>query len=149
MGSRPVVRALGEELRPVPSWESQPVGDVRRQHMRPYVMSGIVATEGSFWRSTCVMHLIVWEGIHFCLWHVLEHLASIIFCGRLIPLQPDYSLERRGLPQRQASCRETQSDPPSLLYWLMKQPEVSSLNLMYGILTMLPLETPRRGFTTI
>ena len=131
------------------SWGSQPVGDVRRQRMRPDVMSGIVATEGSFWRSTCVMHLIVWEGIHFYKWLVSEHLTSTISCGRLIPLQPDYSLARRGLPQRQVSSRETQLDPHSLLYRLMKQPEVSSLNLMYGIWTMLPSETPRRGFTTI
>ena len=75
-------------------------------------------------------NLKVWEGIHFCLWHMLEHLASIIFCGRLIPLQPDYSLARRGLPQRQVSSRETQLDPHSLLYRLMKQVEVFSLNLM-------------------
>ena len=132
MGSRPVVRALGEELRPVQLGVSTSK-DVRWQRMRPDVMSGIVATEGSFWRSTCIMHLIVWEGIQFCLWHVLEHLASTIFCARLNPLQPDYSLGRRGLPQRQISSRKTQLDPHSLLYRLMKQPEVSSLNLMYGI----------------
>ena len=71
---------------------------------------------------------------------MLEHLASTIFCGRLNPLQPDYSLARRGLPQRQVSSRETQLDPHSLLYLFMKQPEVSSLNLMYGIWTMLPSE---------
>ena len=80
---------------------------------------------------------------------MLEHLASTIFCDRLIPLQPDYSLARRGLPQRQVSIRETQLDPHSLLYRLMKQPKVSSLNLMYGICTMLPSETPRIGFTAI
>ena len=36
---------------------------------------------------------------------------------------------RRGLSQRQVSSRETQLDPHSFLYQLMKQPEVSSLNL--------------------
>ena len=45
--------------------------------MRSDVISGIVATEGYFWRSTCVMHLIVWGGIHFCLWRILEHLACM------------------------------------------------------------------------
>ena len=64
---------------------------------------------------------------------MLEHLASTIFCGRLIPLQPNFSLARRCLAQRQVSSRETQLDPHSLLYRLTKQPEVSSLNLMYGM----------------
>ena len=36
----------------------------------------------------------------------------------------------RGLPQRQAFSRETQLDLHSLLYRLMKQPEVSSLSSM-------------------
>ena len=45
--------------------------------------------------------------------------------------------------------RETQLDPHSLLYPLMKQPEVFSLNSMCGIWTMLPSETPQRGFMTI
>ena len=48
---RTVVRDLGEKLRPV-TLGSQPVGDARRLCMRPDIMSGIVATEGSFWRST-------------------------------------------------------------------------------------------------
>ena len=64
---------------------------------------------------------------------MLEHLVSTIFCDRPTHLQTDYSLARRDLPQRQSSRRETQLDPHSLIYRLMKQPEVSSLNLMYGI----------------
>ena len=43
--------------------------------MRSDAMPGIAATEGSFWRLTCAILLIVWGGTHFCLWRVLEHLA--------------------------------------------------------------------------
>ena len=82
------------------------------------------------------------EDWHFCLWRVLEHLASTIFCRRPTHLQPDYSLARENLPQRQAFSRETQLDPNSLLYRLMKQPEVSSLNSMCDIWMTLPSETP-------
>ena len=59
------------------------------------------------------------------------------------------SLEKRGLPRRRAFSRESQLYLHSLLYPLMKQPEVFSLNSMCGIWTMLPSETPRRGFMTI
>ena len=76
---------------------------------------------------------------------MLEHLASLVFCGRLTPFQTDYSLARRGLPQRQTFSRETQLDTPSLLYQLMKQPEVSSLNSMCVIYPRrLPGEGSRR-----
>ena len=47
VGSRPIVQAFGEELRPV-QLGSQLVGDARRQIMWPDAMPGIVATEGSF-----------------------------------------------------------------------------------------------------
>ena len=39
---------------------------------------------------------------------MLEYLSSTVFCGRLTPLQPDYSLARSDIPQRQASSIETQ-----------------------------------------
>ena len=58
--------------------------------------------QGSSWRSTCIIHLIVWGGNHFSLWRVLEHLASTVFWGKLTPLKPDRSLARRSLPQRRA-----------------------------------------------
>ena len=124
MGSRPGSRRRAEAgpVEGLNQW-----GDARRHRMRPDVLSGIVATEGSFWRSTCIIHLIVWKGNHFSLWRVLEHLASTVFCGKLTPLKPDHSLARRSLPQRQAFSSEPQLDPHSLFYRLMKQPEVSSL----------------------
>ena len=148
VGSRPVVPALGEELRPVQFGVSTSGGcEVAAHAARRYVRDC---------RHRRVLLKIdkrnAFNSLRrdsFCLWHVLEHVTSVTFCGRLISLQPDYSLARKGLPQRQAFSRETQSDPPSLLYRLMKQPEVSSLNLMRGIWTMLSSETPRRGFTTI
>ena len=127
--------------------EAGQVGGLNQRGMRggsacgPTLCQGLSPQKGPS-EDRHALHLIVWEGIHFCLWHVLEHQASTIFCGRLIPLQPDYSLARRGLPQRQVSSRETQLDPYSLLYRLMKQPEMSSLNSMCGIWTMLPSETP-------
>ena len=68
-------------------------------------------------------HLIVWGGTHFCLWRLLEHLASTVFCGKLTPLKPVHSLARMSLSQRQV-C--PQLDPHSLLYRLMKQSEVSN-----------------------
>ena len=48
VGSRPIVQALGKELRPGPVGGLKLVGDARRQLMRPDAMPGIVATEGSF-----------------------------------------------------------------------------------------------------
>ena len=138
MGSRPIVQALGEELRPVQLGVSTSRGC-------PDAMPGIVATEGSFWRLTCAMLSIVWGGPG----HVLERLAFTVSCGRPTHLRPDYSLANRGLPRRRAFSRETQLDPHSLLYPLMKQPEVFSQNSMCGNWTMLPSDTPRRGFMTI
>ena len=64
------------------SWGSQPVGVARRQRKRPDVVLGIVTTEWSCWSSTCVMHLIVWERIHFCLWRLLEPKGLISPIGR-------------------------------------------------------------------
>ena len=93
-------------------------------------MKEIVATVGSFRKLTCAMHYIVWGETHFCLWCVLENRDFTVFCYSPTHLQPDYSLARRGLPQRQAFSREPQLDPHSLLYRLMKQPEMSSLNSM-------------------
>ena len=149
VGSRPVVRALGEELRPVQNWGSHTVGDARRQRMQPrrYVRDC---------RHRRVLLKIDMSNAFnslrrdsFLSVARVRTPGSTIFCGRLTPLQPDYSLARRDLPQRQAFSREAQSDPPALLFRLMKQREVSSLNLMCGIWTMLPSETHRRGFTTI
>ena len=79
-------------------------------------------------------------GLYNLLWQAYSSPTRFFFCA---------GGGGGGLPQRQASSRETQSDLPFLLYQLMKHPEVSSLNLMYDIWTMLPSETPRRGFTTI
>ena len=98
----------------------------------PKLYQGL-SPQGSFWISTCIIHLIVWGGNHFSLWRVLEHLASTVFCGKLTPLKPDHSLARRSLPRRQAFSSEPQLDPHSLFYRLMKQPEVSSLSWMCGI----------------
>ena len=55
------------------------------------------------------MHLMVRGGTHFCLWRVLEHLVSTNI------------------------KHETQLDPTFLLYWLMKQPEMSRQGSMCGI----------------
>ena len=112
----------GQPISLLSSWGLQAVDDARHQRMWRDVMSGIVATEGSFWRSTWVMLLIDWGGTPFCLGCVLEHLTSTVYCGSLTLLRPDYSLARRGLPQRQAFSRETQLDPPFLLYQRWSSP---------------------------
>ena len=129
MDSWPVVQALGEELRPVQLGLNQ-WGMRGGSAFGPTLYHGL---SGSSWRSTCIIHLIVWGGNRFSLWRVLEHLASTVFCGKLTKLKPDHSSARRSLPQRQAFSSEPQLDPHSLLYRLMKQPEVSSLSKMYGI----------------
>ena len=148
VGSRPIVQALGEELRPVQLGVSTRGGceaaahAARRyardcRHRRVLLKIDMRNAFNSLRRDS------------FCLWHVLERLAFTVSCGRPTHLRPDYSLAKRGLPRRRAFSRETQLDPHSLLYPLMKQPEVFSLNSMCGIWTMLPSETPQRGFMTI
>ena len=82
---------------------------------RHYISDSRHRSKGSFWRSTCALHWIFCRGTRFDLWLMLKHLAITVFCGRLTPFQPDYSLARRALPQRQAFNREAQLDPPSLL----------------------------------
>ena len=47
VGSRPIVQAIVEELRPVLGGLNK-WGDARRQLVQPDAMPGIVATEGSF-----------------------------------------------------------------------------------------------------
>ena len=61
----------------------------------------------------------------------------------------DYSLVRKGLPQRQIFSRETQLDPPSLLYRLMKHPKESSQSSTCDIWRILSSETAIRGLTKI
>ena len=87
----------------------------------------------------------------FCLWRVLEHLASTVFCASLtsptwLLVISDYSLARIGLPCRQAHSREIQLDLSSL-YLLMKQPKVASRSSTYSVRKTLLSETTRRLFS--
>ena len=115
VGSRPVVHALGEELRPGPVEGLNQWGDARRQACGQTLRQGLLPQKGP---SEDIFNSLRRDS-YFCLGRVLEHLASIVFCGRLNPLKPDHSLSRRSLSQRQALSREAQLEPPSLLYWLM------------------------------
>ena len=58
VGSRPVVQDHGEELRLFQLGVSTSGGYEAAAHEARRYVRDIVATEGSFWRSTCVMHLI-------------------------------------------------------------------------------------------
>ena len=148
MGSRPVVQTLGEELRPVQLGVSTSGGCEAAAHAaRRYVRDCR--------HKRVLLKIDMHNAFNSLRSNSFLSVARVttpdftVFCGRPTHLQPEYSLARRCLPRRQAFSRETQLDPHSLLYRLMKQPEVSSLNSMCGIWTMLPSETPRRGFTTI
>ena len=148
MVSKPVVRALGEELRQVQLGVSTSGGCeaaahaawryVRdRRHRRGLVKIDKRNAFNNLRRDSFLsVTRVRIPGLYNLLWQAYSSPTRLFFV-------------RKGLPQRQASSRETQLDPHSLVYRSMKQPEVSSLNLMCGIWTMLPSETPRRGFTTI
>ena len=47
----------------------------------PTLCQGLSPQKG---RLKIDIHLIVWGGNNFCLWRLLEHLASTVFCGKLI-----------------------------------------------------------------
>ena len=54
------------------------------------------------------------------MWRVLEHLATTVFCGRLIPLQTDYSLTRKGLAS-ETGIRQGDPIEPSLFALLVDE----------------------------
>ena len=148
MGSRLIVQGLGEELRPDHLGVSTSGGCEAAAHAAQH-----------YARDCRYRRVLLKTDMH----NVFNSLRRDSFlsvacvrtpgfyslCGRPTHLRPDYSLAKRGLPRRWAFSKETQLDPHSLLYPLMKQPEVFSLNSMCGIWTTLPSETLRRGCTTI
>ena len=148
VGSRPVVRALLEELRPVQLGVSISGGmrggrTCARRYDRDYrhrrVLQKIdMRNEFNSLRrdSFLSVALVGTPGPYNLLWQAYSSPTRLFF-------------GEEGFTSETGIQQGTQLDPHSLLYWLMKQPEVSSLNLIYGIWTMLPSETPRRGFTTI
>ena len=113
--------------------------------MRPDVMSGIVATGvllkidlrnafNSLRRDSFLsVARVRTPGLYSLLWQAYSSQTRLFFGEEEFASETDIQ-------------REPQLDLPSLLYRLMKQ---SGLSKMCGIWTMLPSETPRRGFTTI
>ena len=96
------------------------------------------------------MHLIVWGGNHFSLWRVLEHLASTVFRGPW----PAYSSQTRSFFSEEEFASETviqQRAPigPAFFALSVDEAALGVQTELFCIWTMLPSETPRRGFKTI
>ena len=148
VGSRPIVQALGEELRPVQLGVSTSGGceaaahAARRyardcRHRRVLLKIDMRNAFNSLRRDSFLsVARVRTPGLYSLLWQAYSSPTRLFF-------------GEEGFASETAFSRETQLDPHSLLYPLMKQPEVFSLNSMCGIWTMLPSETPRRGFMTI
>ena len=78
----------------------------------------LVATERSFRRLTCVMYSLVWGGTHFCLWRVLEHLASrVSVAGSLLSNQTILGRGGVCLSDRLLAGRPNWTIPPCSSGW--------------------------------
>ena len=111
-----------------------------------------LSPQGCFWRSTWIMHLIVWGGNHFSLWRVLEHLVDQSSVASLL-LSNQIILWRGGVCLRDRHSAVSPNWTP-ILFSIGRW---SSLRCLVWVkcvvflddLTMLPSKARRRRFTAI